>query len=82
MAKMKKYIMLPEDREAICSKLEEIFDHATAKSITETFDELNMRGVPNGAFQDYYLLSLLFDLQSKIIAVKRSLEARYSNKEE
>lgn len=78
MAKMKKYIMLPEDREAICSKLEEIFDYATAKSLTDTIDMLNMRGVPNGVFQDYYLLSLLFDLQGKIIAVKKELEARYN----
>lgn len=74
----KKYIMLPEEREAIDNQLGEIFDYATSKSLGDTFEVLDKYGVPKGAFQDYYLLSLILDLQSKIIAVKKEMEARYN----
>ena len=74
----KKYIMLPEEREAIDSKLGEIFDYATAKSLADTFGVLDRHGIPNGAFHEYYLLNLLLELQSKIIAVKKEMEVRYN----
>ena len=74
---MAKYSMYPEERDAILGKLEEVFEAANSQQIADTFETLDLHGIPNGAFQDYYLLSLLLDLQSKIIAVKKSLEARY-----
>lgn len=74
----KKYIMLPEQREAIDNKLSEIFDYATAKSLDDTFNMLCKHGIPNGVFQDYWLLSLLIELHGKIIDIKKEMEARYN----
>ncbi len=75
---MAKYIMLPEERIAICDKLEEIYETASAKEISAAYEMLDKKGIPNGAFQNYHLLSLMLDLQSKIIAVKKNMEARYN----
>ena len=73
---MDKNKMNQEEKQAICEKLEMIFAFADSDLLSKTFDMLNQKGIANGCFQDYFVLSELLSLQSKIIAIKKSMEAR------
>lgn len=61
-------------QDAILNKVEQILNRGSSKEIGDAYSTLDKHGIPNGAFQDYYLLSLILDLQSKIIAVKKDME--------
>ena len=72
---MDKNKMNQEEKQAICEKLEMIFAYADSDLLSKTFDMLNQKGIAN-CFQDYFVLLELLSLQTKIIAVKKSMEAR------
>lgn len=71
--------MNEDEKRALAERVEKLFCY-NRKTVEEAVNELFAKGVPNGCFQDYYLLSLITGVISCIeVIVGHHEEEEQSN---